>query len=265
MRSRVLSLVTAAAVVASITSCARREAPITEVAGGCAPVHGGEICTWAHLQGDQVVDVGATVPIASVENAPAEMHSMAWPPAMAAAIPLPEAVAASTGLRQLTVYWEAMGHPPGPYLTPHFDFHFTTITESERMAIDCVDLTKPATLPDGYALPDITLPPDMAKMTGVAQLTGLCVPQMGMHSLLRSEMESNATFRGTMVVGYTKGQPIFVEPMVTKAMLLEKASFDLAMPIVPGMSPAAPRTFRAVYDAEASAYKFTFSGFGAVP
>lgn len=262
MPARRASFMLVAAMAAVVAGCAPREVPIVEVAGGCAAVHGSEICTWARMQGEQVLEVGATVPIASIENAPAELHHMAWPPEMAARIALPAAVAGSTGLRDLTVYWEAMGHPPGPYLTPHFDFHFYTIADADRMAIDCVDTSKPTALPDGYALPDITLPPDMAKAIGVGMLPGLCVPQMGMHALLSTEMESATTFRGTMVVGYRKGEPIFVEPMLTKAMLMEKASFDLAMPVVPGMSPAAPRAFRAAYDAQASAYRFTFSGFG---
>jgi hypothetical protein len=264
MRARTLHLIALAAVVTGLAGCAAREVPITEVAGGCADVFGGEVCTWARMQGDKVVDVGATVPIASVEGAPAEVHHMAWPPEMAAGIPLPEAVVASTGMRELTIYWEAMGHPPGPYLTPHWDFHFYTIPTAERMAIDCVDLSKPTAMPEGFALPDIPLPPEMQPMFGgVKELTGLCVPQMGMHSLLATEMASTTPFRGTMVVGYTKGNPIFVEPMITKAMLMEKASFDLAMPSVPGMTPAPPRTFRAEWDAQANAYRFTFSGFGA--
>lgn len=263
MRARTLSLVATAAAVASLAGCAAREVPIVEVAGGCATVHGAKVCTWARMQGAKVVDVGATIPIASIENAPTEVHQMSWPPAMAAGIALPEAIVASTGLHQLTVYWEAMGHPPGPYLTPHFDFHFYSIPAAERMAIDCVDLSKPTALADGYALPDVPLPAEMQPMFGgVKELTGLCVPQMGMHSLLATEMENTALFRGTMVVGYTKGKPIFVEPMITKAMLMEKASFDLAMPVVPGMSPAAPRAFRAEYDAQSSSYRFTFSGFG---
>ena len=262
MRARPAYLVAVATIAALLTGCAARDVPIVEVAGGCATVYGGEICTWSRMQGDQVVDLGATVPITSIENAPAELHLMAWPPEMAAAIALPEAVVASTGMRELTIHWEAMGHPPGPYLTPHFDFHFYSIPSAERMAIDCVDTTKPTTIPDGYTLPDIALPPEMAQAIGVSELLGLCVPQMGMHAVLTAEMESASPFRGTMVVGYTKGKPIFMEPMVTKAMLMEKASFDLAVPVVPGMSPAAPRTFRAEYDEQTSAYRFTFSGFG---
>lgn len=86
---------------------------------------------------------------------------------------------------------------------------------------------------------------------------------MGMHALPASEMEGTAPFRGTMVIGFIGGKPIFAEPMLSKAFLMEKTSFDLAMPTVPGMTPTPPRSFRAEYDAAAGAYKFTLSGFGA--
>ena len=98
---------------------------------------------------------------------------------------------------------------------------------TERDAIDCQDLSKPAAVPAGYGLP---------------------------------EMESKETFRGTMVIGYYQGKPIFIEPMVTRAMLMEKKSFDLAIPDVPGLG-AHPTKFRAEHDAAQSAYRFTFSGF----
>lgn len=239
-------------------SCAAAPATV-DVAGSCADVYGGQVCTWARTQGDSVLEAGAVVPLASIENAPAHTD-MAWPPPSAAKLGLPESVRAKSGLMDLTMFWESMGHPPGPYLTPHFDFHFYTIPEAEREAIDCKDLSKPAALPAAYGLPDVVLPPEMAQLTGESTLVGLCVPGMGMHSLLTSEMESSETFRGTMVVGYYRGKPIFIEPMVTKAMLMEKKSFDLAIPEVPGIG-AHPRKFRAEYDAAQNAYRFTFSEF----
>jgi hypothetical protein len=245
-------------VVTASASCA--SAPgVVDVPGSCADVYGGQVCTFARTQGDAVIEVGALVPVASLEAAPADAP-MAWPPKPNARLDLPESVRAKTGLAEFTMFWEAMGHPPGPYLTPHFDFHFYTIPQAEREAIDCQDTSKPAAAPAGYSLPDIDLPPDMAGMIGVPRLVGLCVPQMGMHGLLASEMEGPETFRGTMVVGYYGGKPIFIEPMVTKAMLLEKRSFDLAIPSVPGMG-AQPTKFRAEYDAGQNAYRMTFSGF----
>jgi hypothetical protein len=100
-------------------------------------------------------------------------------------------------------------------------------------------------------------------MMGVDQLIGLCVPEMGMHALDAEEMAKTTTFRGTMVAGYYAGKPIFTEPMVTREMLLEKKSFDLAMPDIAGLGMGSPTAFRAEYDAGTNAYRFTFSGFHA--
>jgi len=246
--------------LALVIGACTRETAVVETAGECADVHQGQICTWARMKGDSVVDVGATVAVASIENAPAE-GMMHWPPPSSAALKLPAAVEQQTGLTHLTVFWEAMGHPPGPYLTPHFDFHFYMVSSEARQAIDCADLTKPALLPSGYSLPDVPLPPPMAEMVGVGTLVGLCVPTMGMHSLPAAELESTSPFRGTMVIGYDKGQPVFIEPMITKAMLMEKSGFALPIPSIPGLSGNYPRAFRAEYDAQQSTYRFVFSGF----
>jgi len=242
--------------IATLSGCAK-EIPIVEVPGECADVFQGQVCTWARMRGDSVVDLGATVALASIENAPKDAQ-MAWPPVPSAALAVPAAAQRQTGLTHLTMYWEAMGHPPGPYMTPHFDFHFYTISPAERLAMDCTDVSKPATLPEKYALPDQTLPPEMAKMIGVSTLIGVCVPQMGMHSLPAVELESTQLFRGTMVIGYYSGKAIFVEPMITQAMLMEKAAFDLPIPSIPGMSGNYPRAFHADYDAEKQVYRFVF-------
>jgi len=256
-----LSVLPAIALSLIVGACAKPPAPVVEVSGGCADALKAQVCTWARTQDSTLVEVGATIPMASIENAPA-VDQMVWPPATAAVVDIPASARRQSGFTNLTIYWEAMGHPPGPYMTPHFDFHFNTIANAERSAIDCKDEARPAALADGYALPDIPLPPDMAKMTGVPTLVGICVPQMGMHSLLRAEMESKEPFRGSMVIGYYHAKPIFIEPMLTRAMLMEKKSFDLPIPTVPGLG-AHPTKFHAEYDAAKQAYRFTFSGFGA--
>jgi hypothetical protein len=66
-----------------------------------------------------------------------------------------------------------------------------------------------------------------------------------------------------MVIGYYKTKPIFIEPMISRAMLLEKKSFELPIPTVPGMTGPHPTTFRADYDATANAYRFVFANFTA--
>jgi hypothetical protein len=251
--------ISAALVALAVGACSGGEPPV-EVKGGCADVFKAQVCTWAKTKGTNLVEAGAVVPLASIENAPAD-QPMAWPPAAAAEIAMPEPAGQQGGLTQLTMYWEPGGHPPGTFMTPHFDFHFYTVAASERAAMDCKDVSKPASLPAGYGLPDIPLPPDMAKMIGVPALIGICVPGMGMHSIPTTDIERKEAFNGSMVIGYYQGKPIFIEPMVSKAMLMEKKSFDLPIPDVPGLTGAHATKFHAEYDATQQAYRFTFSAF----
>jgi hypothetical protein len=225
------------------------------VQGECADAYGASVCTWATLtSADSVVEFGATVPMAAIEGAPHDME-MAWPPVATSVVRMPPQVAARSGADHITIYWEPHGHPPGAYLTPHFDFHFYSISMDSREAIDCTDVTKPAILPEGYSMVDIEVPE-------LGVLTGLCVPAMGMHSLLTSELESDQIFDGTMVIGYYQGSPIFFEPMIARDMLLRRQSFDLPMPVVSGLQEGVryPQRFRAEYDQPTDAYRFIFSG-----
>jgi len=241
------------------TGCTTQTAPATlptrEVAGSCQPVFGSQVCSFAEMSGTRVIALGATVPMAAIDGSPADAP-MVWPPVANAVIPMPAEARGATGVDHLTVFWEHHGHPPGPFLTPHFDFHFYTISDAERRAIDCSSKTKPAVFPAGYGMVDIELP-------GLGMLTGLCVPGMGMHSLVTTDLEAKTPFSGTMVLGFYNARPIFFEPMIAKAKLQERKSFTLPL-ITP--EPAAgvhyPTRFEAVYDASIPGYRFVFSGFG---
>jgi hypothetical protein len=235
---------------------------ISEVQGACADIHKSQVCTWAKMQGETVLEVGATVPIGAIENAPADT-TMVWPPVPAATLDIPAVARQKSGLTNLTVFWEPHGHPTPAFLTPHFDFHFNQISSAELDAIDCKDLTKPASIPEGYSLPDFPLPPDMTKMMGVSTMVGLCVPKMGMHALPTVDVERKEPFEGAMVIGYNIGKPIFFEPMISKAMLMQKKSFDLATPALPGLTGAQPSKFHAEYDTEKQEYRLILSGFSA--
>lgn len=225
------------------------------VDGSCGDVHGANVCSWAELEGERIVGFGLNIPLASIAEADPEAPFV-WPPALAATIAMPEVVQQHLGVMDVTIFWEAHGHPPGPYLIPHFDYHFYVIPASEVAAIDCADDTKPDAPPAGYALPDVDIPE-------VGHLIGLCVPKMGMHALLQSEMESEEPFKGTMVIGYYAGEPIFFEPMIPQDRFMVLESFSLDMPAVAGTRPGVvlPTRFEAVYNEATSAYEFVFSGF----
>jgi hypothetical protein len=238
--------------VIALGACAREQV----VPGECRAVYGADVCAWDRMAGDELVAFGITVPMQAVDSAPADAP-MLWPPVAAATIPLSQTAKSAAGFDNVTIFWEAHGHPPAPYLVPHFDFHFNTVTSADLGAIDCADTTKPAQLPEAYELPDIEIP-------GLGMLVGVCVPQMGMHALASSELRAGTPFEKTMIVGYYGGEPIFLEPMITRGALLGRHSFPVAIPRVPAGQPDVryPAQFMAEYDSTAQAYRFVFSNLG---
>lgn len=254
-RSRNLVARTVALGVAGLIGAAC--APKVEIVqGSCGKVHGADVCTWGEMTGKSLTSFGATVPMAAITGAPADMP-MVWPPVAAARIPLPAAVTTGTGITVLTVYFEPHGHPPKPMLVPHWDFHFYDIPAADVATIDCKDLVKATTLAAGYTLPDMDLGPPLGVLPGV------CIPGMGMHSLLATDLSDTTAWSKSMVIGYNHQRPIFVEPMLANSTLLAKKSFTLAIPAVPGMAAGThyPTQFRADFDSTSQSYKFAFSGF----
>ena len=220
----------------------------------CQQVFGGEVCASGTLVGGTVTEFGARIAMATVENAPME-GPMVFPPVAEAVIPLPAEIASGTGFSHLAVNWERHGHPPALFMTPHFDFHFFTIGPEAVQAIDCADARKPASLPNGYALPDVDVP-------GLGTLVGLCVPQMGMHGMPGAEVSNTTPFDASMLVGYYGGSLVFLEPMIARTTLTNARTFQLAVPPAPPGTPSTvrwPSRFEAVYDADARVYRFVFS------
>jgi hypothetical protein len=246
---RILRGAVLGAVVAGTGACTKERM----VQGECKPFNGGDICTWGRMSGSTLVAFGATIPVKSIEGSPAEMP-MVWPPKADLVLAFPGAVDSASGFSNMNVFWEPHGHPPGPYLTPHFDVHFNNIPVADVARIDCADSTKPAVLPAGYELPDVTIPQ-------LGTLIGICAPGMGMHALPSAELRSTALFEKTMIVGFYHKAPIFIEPMITRATLLARRTFTLPVPDVAG-EPAGvrlPASFVAQYDSTAQAYQFTFT------
>jgi len=244
--------------LASITALCCLVVPVSAqtaraIAPSCGMAFGAQLCVSGKMMGHRLVELEAIIPMTAITNAPANA-AMVWPPAEAAVVPMPADVRTATGIDHLTFYWEPMGHPPKPFETPHFDFHFYTIPDSARRAIDCADKSKPAALPVGYSLEDITVP-------GVGLLVGTCVPRMGMHA--GNYAKGPVPFHAMMVLGSYHGQPIFFEPMIAQKSLMSKEPLVLKVATPAGTSATVhyPAKFAATYNATTDAYTFAFTGF----
>jgi hypothetical protein len=222
----------------------------------CKTVLESKVCAWVTMDGANPVEVGATVPMSLIESVPADAP-MVWPPEELADIELP-AEARALGIDHLGINWEAHGHPPATFMTPHFDFHFYSVSRQAVRAIDCSDLSKPSSLPAGYALPDIAVP-DMGT------LVGLCVPRMGMHAMPAVDTDAAGPFGASMMLGYYGGTPIFFEPMVSQKLLLSGKDFTLPVPALEGLPAGVryPRQLQATYDSKNREYRLVASGFDA--
>ena len=254
MKKKLTGLAIIAALAMLGLTYASAGAPLA-ISPSCGLVLDAEVCVSAIMDGTSVRELSVTVPLRLIEAAPAEVE-MSWPPEELAAIALPDDVRAALGIDHLGINWEAHGHPPGPFLTPHFDFHFYNVGRDELATLDCTDESKPTSIPPGYMLPDINAP-------GLGMLLGLCVPRMGMHAMPENEVEAAEPFRATMVMGYYGGAPIFFEPMVSRARLLERSDFALTVPSVSTLPAGVlyPSEFVAVYEAAADQYRFVMTGF----
>jgi hypothetical protein len=169
-------------------------------------------------------------------------------------LPLPEEN--PTPFRHAVVNWNPAGHePPGIYDTPHFDVHFYTIENADRLAIDPSDpeyqskaerTPAPELIPEGYILP-----------------APMAFARMGVHWVDPKTPELNGKpFTATFIYGSWDGKVIFAEPMFTKAFLESKPQFSAAVP-----APAAgraggpyPSGYSIRWDAAAKEYRITLTG-----
>jgi hypothetical protein len=116
--------------------------------------------------------------------------------------------------------WNPHGHEPDQlYGKPHFDFHFYTISQQERMAIP------------GLNPPAMDLTPDAKYISPMYLQTPGLVPAMGAHwvDLLSAEFQPGGEFSRTFIFGSYKGEFIFYEPMITLDYLLSKPNEKIAI------------------------------------
>ena len=115
--------------------------------------------------------------------------------------------------------WNPQGHEPtGVYDVPHFDFHFYSISSSQREQIGPNDTIQFANAPAAQYQPPMYF-----------QTPG-GVPQMGAHwiDLLSPEFNGGA-FTQTFIWGSYDGHFIFWEPMITRDYLLSHPNDNLVL------------------------------------
>jgi hypothetical protein len=216
------------------------------VSGDTVYVGSRAVSTWARLDADDSpVEVGVTVAFGIVSDPPAGPGN--GPAGAIAVVDFPEAVRSSSVLNHFELHWEEHGHTPPPFLVPHFDLHFYAIPSSRVARIGEADSVAPDALrlPAGYMYGG----PDAF------------VPQMGGHALSPADMAK--PFTSVLIMGYYDGKMIFVEPMITRAVLEGKGalSFEVPAPAVLGARTLYPARFDASYDQATDTYQLTFSDF----
>ena len=157
--------------------------------------------------------------------------------------------------------WNAQGHG-APYQAPHFDFHFYTISQAERNAIDPSDpqwAAKAGKLPEadfireGYACPCTLLGIPAAQTA---------VPRMGQHLIdPRSPEFAGKPFTATYIVGTWDGRVIFEEPMITRDFILATTDATIPIPAAKRAHSAGwlPGAYRVSYDASAKEYRIALT------
>lgn len=150
--------------------------------------------------------------------------------------------------------WNPHGHPPEAFLVPHFDFHFYRISMDERAAID-------PRRPDWEAKQNAA--PTAAEIPEAYVSTVEAVPQMGVHWIDTTDPTYAGTpFTEVLIYGFWDGDLIFVEPMITAAMLAERPTVDEALKL-PQAYPEPgyyPTRYRVHYDAATQEYVVALGG-----
>lgn len=223
--------------------------------GETTVIDGATVATWAIIskKNGTVMAAGATMPVSLAENQPQERGT--GPAGAIASLEFPAAVQSSTYFNHFELHTQPNGHPispaaadPNRYRPAHFDFHFYGVSEEQVRAIPPgppVAQVPPDRLPAGYAQP------------------GPSEPQMGRHAGPASELTATGPFSAVMIAGFTPAadQMHFVEPMITRDLLLQRENFTLPMPMPQTFDRDTryPTTFEAVF--HGGAHHFVFSDF----
>jgi hypothetical protein len=145
------------------------------------------------------------------------------------------------------LHWNPAGHMPNHvYTVPHFDFHFYMANEDDVMAI--------AGGPDSVVANSHFVPRDYIAPGNEA------IQGMGVHWVDATSGEFNGkTFDQTFIWGFSRGELLFIEPMITKAFLESTSSFttELKQPATVQRAGLYPKRYSIRHDTVAKVYRIT--------
>lgn len=256
MNKNALMLITA--LVVGAPTCALASGAKTEK-GPAVAFGSGKASTWAKSDAKgNPVEVGISFPKSALKGLPpANMEiKVANFDTHLFGLTLPKS-SSKTAFTHAIMDWNPRGHDPeGVYTVPHLDFHFYTLTETERKAITAQgdDLARCKKAPDAKYIP-------AAYMYAPATE----VPQMGSHWVdTRTPELHGKPFTYTMIYGSYNGKVAFIEPMISREFL--EAGIEVNAPIA---QPKAyqkkgkyyPTRFKLHHDAKTGEIQVILTGF----
>jgi hypothetical protein len=223
--------------------------------GETTVVNGATVATWAIISKKTgvVMAAGATVPVSLAETMPARGSG---PAGAFASLEFPAVVQETTYFNHLEIHSQPNGHPAPPgsvnpdrNRVPHFDYHFYGIPEADVFNIPGATPPLPPVAPDrlpvGYIQP------------------GPSEPQMGRHSAPQWSLADPGPLSTIVLAGYLPdaSQMHFIEPMISREVLLERQDFSLNVPMPQTFDRDTryPTTFEVVF--KGGAHHFIFRDF----
>lgn len=224
------------------------------ILGDVVPFGDGTARSWVQVDAEgNPAAVGVTLTETALNGLPTDVTpGLIWMAEYILSLP---SEASMLPFNHIGVNWNPRGHiPAGIYNTPHFDFHFYTISPEERTRITArgEDLEKCRRAPGAGHLPEgYIFAPESEE------------PGMGGHWVdpLSHEFHGEA-FTSTFIYGTYDGKVIFYEPMITKAYLESKPDVTMPVKAPQGFAQAGyyPTSYSIRYDAQRKEYTVALEG-----
>ena len=195
--------------------------------GETTVVDGALVATWAIVskKNGSVMAAGASMPNVLAENMPARGTG---PAGAFASLEFPAVVRDTTYFDHLEIQPQPVGHAsplgsvnPNRNAVPHFDFHFYAVAEA-----------------DVFAVPSLRPPPGLPPVAAERLPAGHIQPgpseaQMGRHSAPQWSLADPGPLSTIVLAGYMPdaSQMHFIEPMISREVLLEQRDFTLNVPM----------------------------------